>query len=216
MKKKVFIIFIVLVVFLSGCSNESQSIKSENEQLKIKISQLENELRDKNSKISELQKNIIQSFNINYIENISSKMFVENKCDLFALPIGNAPKLNNINENTVVTVLDTAEVNNIIWLYVSIPVYDTASNYKGWLKESDSVFYTKDIMTKVQSDVKVKEGEEVYETSNFDDIKIIAPYKANKENGRIVEKKDEYVRINCPGGKTIWVKDTSIVYPDVD
>lgn len=216
MKKKVFIIFIVLVVFLSGCSNESQSIKSENEQLKIKISQLENELRDKNSKISELQKNIIQSFNINYIENISSKMFVENKCDLFALPIGNAPKLNNINENTVVTVLDTAEVNNIIWLYVSIPVYDTASNYKGWLKESDSVFYTKDIMTKVQSDVKVKEGEDVYETSNFDDIKIIAPYKANKENGRIVEKKDEYVRINCPGGKTIWVKDTSIVYPDVD
>lgn len=216
MKKKVFIIFIVLVVFLSGCSNESQSIKSENEQLKIKISQLENELRDKNSKISELQKNIIQSININYIENISSKMFVENKCDLFALPIGNAPKLNNINENTVVTVLDTAEVNNIIWLYVSIPVYDTASNYKGWLKESDSVFYTKDIMTKVQSDVKVKEGEDVYETSNFDDIKIIAPYKANKENGRIVEKKDEYVRINCPGGKTIWVKDTSIVYPDVD
>lgn len=216
MKKKVFIIFIVLVVFLSGCSNESQSIKSENEQLKIKISQLENELRDKNSKISELQKNIIQSFNINYIENISSKMFVENKCDLFALPIGNAPKLNNINENTVVTVLDTAEVNNIIWLYVSIPVYDTASNYKGWLKESDSVFYTKDIMTKVQSDVKVKEGEDVYETSNFDDIKIIAPYKANKENGRIVEKKDGYVRINCPGGKTIWVKDTSIVYPDVD
>lgn len=216
MKKKVFIIFIVLVVFLSGCSNESQSIKSKNEQLKIKISQLENELRDKNSKISELQKNIIQSININYIENISSKMFVENKCDLFALPIGNAPKLNNINENTVVTVLDTAEVNNIIWLYVSIPVYDTASNYKGWLKESDSVFYTKDIMTKVQSDVKVKEGEDVYETSNFDDIKIIAPYKANKENGRIVEKKDGYVRINCPGGKTIWVKDTSIVYPDVD
>jgi outer membrane murein-binding lipoprotein Lpp len=219
MKKKIFILFIIFVVLLSGCSNESQSIKSENEQLIIKISQLEKELSDKNSKISELQNsqnNAIKNIMINYIENRSSKMFVEKKCDLLALPIENTIKLNPIDENTVVNVLDTAEVNNAIWLYVSIPVYDTPSNYKGWIKETNSVLYTKEIMNKVQGDVKVTEGEDVYETSNFEDIKIVIPYKANKERGRIVEKKNGYVRINCPGGKTIWVKDTSIIYPDVD
>lgn len=219
MKKKIFIIFIIFVVLLSGCSNESQSIKSENEQLIIKISQLEKELSDKNSKISELQdsqNNAIKNIMINYIENRSSKMFVEKKCDLLALPIENTIKLNTIEENTVVNVLDTTEVNNAIWLYVSIPVYDTPSNYKGWIKETNSVLYTKEIINKVQGDVKVIEGEDVYETSNFEDIKIVIPYKANSERGRIVEKKDGYVRINCPGGKTIWVKDTSIIYPDVD
>lgn len=219
MKKKNFIIFIVFFVLLSGCSNESQSIKSENEQLIIKISQLEKELSDKNSRISELQNlqnNALKNIMINYIENRSSKMFVEKKCDLLALPIENTIKLNLIDENTVVNVLDTAEVNNIIWLYVLIPVYDTPSNYKGWIKETDSVLYTKEIMNKVQSDVKVIKGEDVYDTSNFEDIKIVIPYKANKERGRIVEKKDGYLRINCPGGKTIWVKDTSIIYPDVD
>ena len=219
MKKKVFIIFIVFIVFLNGCSNDNQSIKGKNEQLEIKISQLENELRDKNSKISELQNfqnNAMKDIMINYIENRNSKMFVEKKCDLLALPIENTIILNFIDENTVVNVLDTVEVNNVIWLYVSIPVYDTPSNYKGWIKETDSILYTKEIMNKVQSDVKVMEGEDVYETSNFEDIKIVTPYKANKERGRIVEKKDGYVRINCPGGKTILVKDTSIIYPDVN
>lgn len=219
MKKNIFIIFIVFGLLLSGCSNENQSIKSENEQLILKISQLEKELSDKNSKIIELenaQNNVIDNITVNYIENKSSKMFVEKKCDLLALPIENTIKLNPIDENTVVYVLDTAEVNNVIWLYVSIPVYDTPSNYKGWIKEADSVVYTKEIMNKVQSDVKVIEGEDVYETSNFEDIKTVIPYKANKEHGRILEKKDGYVNISCSGGKTIWVKDTSIIYPDVD
>lgn len=220
MKKNVVIYFIVFVIFLTGCSNEGQSIKSENEQLKIKVSQLEKELSYKNSRISELlnlqQNSTIKNITINYIENRNNKVFIEKQSDLLALPLDNSMKLNIIYENTVVNVLDTAEINNVIWLYVSIPVYDTPANYKGWIKESDSVLYTKSIMNKVQSDVKVKEGEDVYETFNFEDIKILTPSKANKERGRIVEKKDGYLRINCPGGKTIWVKDTSIIYPDVD
>ena len=31
-----------------------------------------------------------------------------------------------------------------------------------------------------------------------------------------MDKRDGFIRINCSGGKTIWVKDTSIIYPNVD
>jgi hypothetical protein len=54
-------------------------------------------------------------------------------------------KFRSILENTVVDVLDTADVKNVIWLYVSIPVYDTPINYKGWIKETDTVRYSKEI-----------------------------------------------------------------------
>jgi hypothetical protein len=46
----------------------------------------------------------------------------------------------------------------VIWLYISIPVYDAPMNYKGWIKESDTVLYTKDKINSVQGDVKVKKG----------------------------------------------------------
>jgi hypothetical protein len=163
-----------------------------------------------------LQSNSDSNLTINYIENKYQKVFVENKIDLIALPLDDSIILNTIYENTVVNVIDTAEVNNVIWLYVSIHVYDTPSNYKGWIKESDTVLYTKDKISKVQSHVTVKDGEDIFETYNFEDISITEPYKSNNDGGRIEEKKDGFVRIQSAGGKTIWVKEVSIIYPEVD
>lgn len=167
------------------------------------------------NKQENLQSNSDSNLTINYIENKYQKVFVENKIDLFALPLDDSIILNTIYENTVVNVIDTAEVNNVIWLYVSIHVYDTSSNYKGWIKESDASLYTKDKINKVQGHVTVKEGEDIFETYNFEDISITEPYKSNNDGGRIEERKDGFVRIQCAGGKTIWVKEISIVFPEV-
>ena len=217
MKKFVFIILITFIALLAGCSNDSQSIKSENEQLKNQISKLEKDLDNKNSKIIELQNKELDNLTINYIENASGKRLIEKQCELFGLPADNAIKINSILENTVVTILDTANVNNVIWLYVAIPVYDSPSNYKGWIKEVDTVLYTKDKINKVQSDIKVIKGEAVYDTNKFEDIKSVNPYNAESaEHGRIQEKKDGYIKLECAGGNTIWVKVTSVIYPEVD
>lgn len=217
MKRLINIILIILAMLISGCSNSSQAVKNENEQLKSKVAQLEKDLNDKDLKLTELQNNGLGSLTINYIENTNSKRFVEKQCDLAALPMDNSIKLNTIKENTVVTVLDTANVNDIIWYYVSIPVYDSPSNYKGWVKESNTVTYTKDKMKSVQGDVLVKTGEDVYEGFEFSVIKSARPYKAGDGiRGRIEEKRDGYVRLSCPGGKDIWVKEGSIVYLGVD
>ena len=218
MKKITYIILIIFVVLTSGCSDSNKAaVKLENEQLKNKITHIEKDLNDKNSKITELQNKDLANLTINYIQNENKSRFVEKQCDLIGLPINNSIKLNTIKENTVVTILDTAIVNNVIWIYVVIPVYDSPSNMKGWIKEAETVLYTKSKVKSVQSEVLVKNGEAVYEIYDFEDRKSITPYKANDAvRGRIEEKRDGYVRLSCPGGNTIWVKEDSIIYPKVD
>lgn len=217
MKRIISIMLIAFIVMLVGCSRDSKVVRNENEQFKSKIAQLEKDLNEKNSKLIELQNKELKNLTINYVQNINNKRFVEKQCDLLSLPVDNIIKLNSIEKNTVVTVLDTTNVNNVIWLYISIPVYDSPSNYKGWIKESDSIQYTKDKISKVQSDVKVRKGEAVYEVVEFANIKSATPYKAQDgEHGRIGEKKDGYISLQCSGGKTIWVKEGSVIYPEID
>lgn len=214
MKKTIAIFIVLSVIFISGCSDQTQTINNEIIQLKSRVEQLEKDLDDKNKQITELQNKDLDSLTINYIENSTAKRFVEKQCDLLGLPSINSIKLNQINENTVVTILDTANVANNIWFYVEIPVYDSPSNMKGWIKESDTVLYTQDKIASIQSEVKVKEGEAVYEVVDFSNIKSTTPYKAKDYlRGRIEEKRDGYVRLECPGGNTIWVKEASIIYP---
>jgi hypothetical protein len=217
MNKTIAIFLILLFTLSSGCSNPSQTINNENIQLKSRVAQLEKDLDDRNNKIAELQNKDFYPLTINYIQNSATKRFVEKQCDLLGLPVINSVKLNLIYKNTVVDILDTADVENNIWFYVEIPVNDSPSNMKGWIKESDTVLYTQDKIKSVQSEVTLKQGEAVYEVPNFSSIKSTTPYKADDYlRGRIEEKRDGYVRLECPGGNTIWVKEASIIYPEVN
>jgi hypothetical protein len=217
MIKIIFIILTVLVVMLSGCSGSNKAVIYENEKLKNKISQFEKDLNDKNIEINELKKIESEFLTINYIENTSSKRFVEKQCDLLGLPINNSIRLNLIKDNTIVTILDTANVNNDIWFYVLMPVNDSPSNYKGWIKESDTFLYTKDKQKSVQSEVRVKKGDAVYNVEDVSYIKSNIPSKAGDEvHGRILERKDGYVKLECPGGFIVWVKEASIIYPEIN
>ena len=217
MKKRIAVFLILLVTLISGCSNPTQTIKNENVQLENRVVQLEKDLADKNNQVAKLQNKDFDPLIINYIENSTTKRFVEKQCDLLGLPTINSVKLNLIYKNTVVAILDTAYVENNVWLYVEIPVNDSPSNMKGWIKESDTVLYTQDKVKNIQSEVRVKQGEAVYEVFDFSNIKSTTPYKADDViRGRIEEKKDGYVRLNCPGGNSIWVKEASIIYPSLD
>lgn len=46
MKRVVLISIIAFILLVSGCSNDNKSLLKDNEQLKIRISQLENDLKD--------------------------------------------------------------------------------------------------------------------------------------------------------------------------
>lgn len=202
---------------IEQCINEIEQLELKNEKAESEIKKLESDLYSKNNKIAKLNEEKIETLIINYISNESRKVFIEEQKNLFALPDDKSQILSYIMSYSVIDVMDTVEVNNVVWLYVSIPVYDTPSNYKGWVRNSDTVAYTKDKISSVKSDVKVIAGSEVIESFAFPDIKEVIPDIAEDyESGRISDKRDGYVRLDCHGGRSIWVHEEDLIYPEPD
>lgn len=216
MKKILSALFLTFILLLCGCSNDSNALRKENVLLKNKIVQLNKDINDRDNKIKEFQSRCINDLTINYYTNTDKKRFVEKQINLLALPVNNSLYINIIQDNTVVSILDTASVNNEMWYYVLIPVYDSPINYKGWIKKSDTVPYTKEKISKVQSDVTVKAGENIYETEDFSSIKSVTPQKSYGDRGRIIEKQGSYLKLMCPGGRDIWIRKSSAVYPELE
>jgi hypothetical protein len=202
-----------------GCSKQSNNYKSqiknlkiENQQLQDRISKLEKSVNDYKTK--ELKQNDLL---IAQAEIPDKVRFIEKENKLLSLPQDNSKTFRIIQTNTLVKVIDRALVNEQIWIYIEIPVYDTRANFKGWIKENDTMKYTEDKVHLVQSDVAIIEGAEIYQTILFKDIKTTTPKKLKKEDGgRLQEKKDSYCRISQAGGINIWVKESSVVYPAIE
>lgn len=208
-RRFIFVVTLFCIIIISGCTNQNQTLKDENIKLKAQITQLQKDL-----KIAESSNNKLQSISINYMDYSFKKRFVGKESKILGLPYDEAIVLNTIGPNTVVAVFDAAAVENDVWLYVEVPVYDSPINMKGWIRESETSEYNKDKVKSVQSDVTVKAGADVYEADDFSSINLVKPTKADgSDRGRIKEKKEGYVCISCPGGRTIWVSEKDVVYP---
>lgn len=215
--KKIFLSFVVLFfifsVIIINYSNESNNFKSENNQLKDKILQLEKSISD--LKLTKENTNT-KTLSIYYLEVNDKVRFIEKENYILALPESGSLVMRPISPNTLATVHQKALVNDESWLFVQIPTYDSPINNRGWIREADTAVYTKDKMKLVQSDVEIKAGSEVYETFEFKDIKKTTPIKLiMNDSGRLEEKRDGYCRIFHAGGRDIWVKESSIIYPEV-
>jgi hypothetical protein len=222
--KKSFISFVILLFIFSaltvGCSKESTNLKSENEILKRENAQLKDKVYQLGKTISEIklnQENItLNPLMIDYVEVNDKVRFIEKENYILALPQSGSSILRPVGTNTLATVYEKSLVDNESWLFVRIPTYDSSANNRGWIRESDTTAYTKDKIKLVQSDVDIKAGSEVYETYEFKDIKTITPIKLTAiDGGRLEEKKDGYCRISLAGGRDMWVKESSVIYPEV-
>lgn len=222
--KKSFISFVILLFILStltvGCSNKSNNLKSENEILKTENAQLRDTVYQLGKNISEIklkQENItLKPLMIDYVEVNEKVRFIEKENYILALPQSGSSIMRPVGTNTLATVYEKAVVDTESWLFVRVPTYDTAANNRGWIRESDTTAYTKDKIKFVQSDVEIKAGSEVYRTFEYKDIKTTTPIKLRmKDSGRLEEKKDGYFRISQEGGRNMWVKESSVIYPEV-
>ena len=149
-----------------------------------------------------------------YVEPEYQVRFVENELDLLFLPYDNARVQRKIMPNTLVQVNDLVIVEDECWLYVTVPVYDTPMNMKGWIKESDTVPFTKDKERKVQSDVTIKAGTLIYEVRDFADIsEDLAQELLSDTRGRLIEKREGYAKISAPGGREFWLEEEYIIFP---
>lgn len=222
--KKSFISFVILLLIFSsltvGCVSETNKLKSENEILKSENAQLKDKVYQLGKNISEIKLNqgniTLTPLMIDYMEVNDKVRFIEKENYILVLPQSGSSIMRPIGTNTLATVYEKAFVDLESWLFVQIPTYDTGANNRGWIRESDTTAYTKDKIKLVQSDVDIKAGSEVYETFEFKDIKTITPIKLKAvDGGRLEEKKDGYCRISLAGGRDMWVKESSVIYPGV-
>jgi len=142
---------------------------------------------DKNKTVIINKEEKLKNISMLYIQPEYKKGFVKNELHILLLPLSGSPELNIIRPNTVVDVNDKVQVpqfnandpsqsdSSEVWLYVTIPVYDSPINMKGWIKEADTVPCTKENQKLVQSDIIIKADTPVYETYDFDKIPSLEP-----------------------------------------
>lgn len=79
-----------------------------------------------------------------YIEPKYKVNFIEKELKLLSLPHEKSYVLRIIQSNALVQINDLIEVKGKRWLNVTAPVYDTPMDFKGWIKESDTVPFTEE------------------------------------------------------------------------
>lgn len=222
--KRVIIIFIfVTIIFFNGCSSDVK-LADENSDLKEKIEKLEKEISNLKSTISEMR--LVEKDNsedqaeyplITYCSYESSYRFIPEEINILWFPLSGSEPVTTVPRNSLVHILDAGlseKEGGELWLYIEAPVYDTPMNYKGWIREKDTVEFTEEIRTSVQSDVYVKEGTAIYEVYEFELIsEAPAEILSSDARGRLEEKRNGYARVACAGGGGFWVEEKYINYP---
>lgn len=216
MKKYMLLVLLVIFGLFIGCSLSENPPKLVSEKSDYNLEKTDPNKTGSTSNNVE-SKNSINGLQLRYIDYTYKKVLIKKEIALLGLPESTGPIINKISNNTVVKVLKSANVKDNIWLYVEIPVFDTPVDFRGWVRESDTIQYTKEQIKLVQSPITIKPEEFIYDVDEFSQIQSNKPIKAKEDDwGRIEEKRNDYVRIECPGGRTIWVKESSIVYPEVE
>lgn len=200
-------------------SNNINELKNTNEILNEEINVCKAEINKlkKDNEVNIDNKTNTELFLINYIEYDYDIRFVEDKGHILSLPTENSLKLNSINTNSILYIFDAALVENETWLYVEIPVLDSPTNIKGWIKETDTVRLTENNVKNVQSNVTIVNRAKIYEVEDFEKISSTTYIRTDRYlSGRLEEKKEGYVRITLPGGNSVWVEEKYIKYPTID
>jgi len=198
----------IVLTLIIGCSFSATELE------KSKLTRLETE----NSLLKQQIAQLNEPLSMTYVTYNEKRRFVPKASQILALPIKGSYVLRPIEPNTVVTVFDAVRTGkNDLWLYVGIPVYDTPMNMKGWITEADTVALTKDNVKLVQSDLIVGKGTNIYEVFEFEKISTTNPVKETFDRrGRLVEKRNGWARLSCPGGSDIWVQEKNLTYPIVE
>lgn len=153
-----------------------------------------------------------------YMSYAYKNRLVVKELPMLALPREGEEILRTIGPYTVVQVEDAVVSNDgKVWLYVFIHPYDTPINMKGWIKEDDTVAYTKENQAQVLGDITIKADTPCYESCDDLETALKGPQRIQDHDtiGYIYMRKDGYLSLNCPGGEGLWVKEEYGQYPPI-
>lgn len=157
-----------------------------------------------------------KSLSMNYREIENKYILIKEDAELLLLPVNSSPSINHIASNTIAGVNDAIMGADQVWLNITIPVYDSPTNMKGWVLESQTEPVTDENRKRIKNGVIVKAGSLAYETENYEGIANRTPTTlASDHIGNIQEVQSDFVRLEVSGGNMIWVLGSDITYPDL-
>lgn len=122
--------FLFLIIIIAAvCTSYYFTNKMAAQRKQILLLKYQNNDLKENSK-AERDKKI----SVEYILPTNTKGFIKKRCELLICPIDNSAVLNSLQEDTLVKVEDSANVNNQLWYEISL-VTEERVNSKGWVKE---------------------------------------------------------------------------------
>ena len=147
MKYLIFLILLlIIVVMYFYYENKLFRLKKQLSLTSTQFRNIRSEYRNSLSKKDGVKINFITPTIKTAITSISG--------DVFLAPMYDSIKINSFNVRMEVTILDSVQIDNEIWYYVSLPI-DTTFNCRGWINKKNFSFTyssSKDIIS-VKKDI---------------------------------------------------------------
>lgn len=129
-----FIVLLCISLYISYYFNNKLSLQKRQF---IILKKQYDELKDKVNK----KNNYLDSLVVKYILPQYNSGIIKLKCNLLLYPLDNSIVLLSLEKNSFIQIQDCAEINNKLWVEVSIPSSDRI-NSKGWIEESNIQWIT--------------------------------------------------------------------------
>lgn len=216
MTRKTTLFVLGMALILAAWAGTFYNLHKVNQHLYQEVARLQKELEDHthasgNAVFEDECKHIV----MNYREPDARYKLITADTGLLLLPLADSPSINRIAPNTVVHVNDAVTATGQVWLNVTIPVYDSPTNMKGRVLEAGTETVTDENRKLITNGLLIKAGTSCYETENFEDIAQMSPVHLQFDQvASIAERRQGYLKLNVPGGNTLWVRENDITYPD--
>lgn len=76
------------------------------------------------------------NINVKFLTPTSKAGITNTNISLYLAPLYDSPIIKNINIRMEASILDSAQIDNEIWFYVTLPI-DSNINSRGWLNKND-------------------------------------------------------------------------------
>jgi hypothetical protein len=213
MKNFYVLLFIgCLLITHTGCVNPE--LQQENKKLQATIEVLKQENVQLLIKLEEYKSQSSQPLSMLFLEKQHNQRYIPKELPLLLFPQEGSSVLNLVQAHSVVTVNDFVDVYGEIWLHVTIPVFDSPMNMKGWIKEEDTELYTAEKKDDVMSPIHVPVDTPIYNVDLSGAITKVENETTQFEKYCFIsDDQGEYVALGCAGGESIIVEKSEIRYP---
>lgn len=211
MKFKIILWMLVIVITVLGAScsgNTGNTSKAGTVNDKVTPATVSNEAGKDTAIAENPAVNDAAFLSVTYIGYEEHYRFISKSSAILWMPDENGPKVCDLSNTLVEVMFAGYTTEDCTWLFVSFRTYDTPSNNRGWIRESNTEKYTKENQ-KLVKDIMIPKGTRRADRN-----------EENAENydrfGLIEKQEEDKVLVMFAGGDEGWYYKKDIKYPPVD